>query len=357
MAIDVTKRTIDLVDEALRDIADDGVLTSTVVEKATRIARLRRDGRNLVWLTMEGRSIGDEAAKACVADEVRPYFSSEEELRGLWSDAVEAFIAERKVADPEGERMAVMTVREMEVHLGTLANLREDVRDDQRSGRDYSSIDLDIASRTAQVKQILARIRGRIHDYLSRVEQELVVGGMVSSIFEEQRIYVDQRLRDVAPEAFDQLAAAYRRHAEDDVEARSQALTSCRRALKSVSDAVYPAHATPVIGADGKERVLTDQMFVSRLLQYAFERRKGSATVDADVLRAEIAHLADRLEALKDLSSKGVHANVSTFEVNQAVIQTYLAIADIMRLRDYDAAAETVSQTVSPNRQIQPEGT
>jgi hypothetical protein len=42
--------------------------------------------------------------------------------------------------------------------------------------------------------------------------------------------------------------------------------------------------------------------------------------------------LAAKLEALNRPTSKGVHAEVSELEVNQAIIRTYLTTGDIVRL-------------------------
>jgi hypothetical protein len=44
------------------------------------------------------------------------------------------------------------------------------------------------------------------------------------------------------------------------------------------------------------------------------------------------------MDRLYDLVSKGVHTDVTEFEVNQAVIQTYLLVGDILRLADQDSA-------------------
>ena len=68
-------------------------------------------------------------------------------------------------------------------------------------------------------------------------------------------------------------------------------------------------------------------------------------TADGD-LAAWMNATPGRIDRLHDLSSKGVHADTSEFEVNQAVIQTYLLIGDILRLADGDSAvyAEQMSE-------------
>jgi hypothetical protein len=331
MAVDPQSRVLALLEEALGDLATDAP-TSAILDRAIRVARLRRDGENLVWLTMENRGVGAEAAKKRVMDEAQPYFASYEAMRACWSDVVEEFIAQRtleQVPSPgqptEGGPVIGMSIRELEVHIEALSEAAAEVVD-------LTPSRAELLTRINQLRQVLARVRNRIQDYLSRVERELVVDAMVSSIFEEQRTYVDARLREIAPSAFEQLAAAYKRRSEGDAESRAQALTSTRRALKSLADALYPPHPEPVVGADGVERTMTDSRYISRLIQYAYEQTKGDTA--GNLLRAQIEDLTSKLEALNDLASKGVHASVSVFETNQAIIQTYLTLGDLLRLGD-----------------------
>jgi hypothetical protein len=329
-----------LLDEALVDVGRD-VPTSAILDKAIRIARLRKDGRNLIWLTMEARTVGDQASKLRVVDEIRPFFSSYEELRGIWSAYTEELIEERSVVqgphrDDDRDEMLGMSVREMEAQVESLREMAEDAGRTEGLGRSELITLADgraqMILRRSQIRAMLARIRTRVHDYLATVEQELTVDAAVTSTFEALREYVDARLRDVAPTAFVQLASAQQRRNEKDPEARSQALSSCRRALKSVADATYPPKSTPEVGADGSEHQLTDDRYIARLLQFVYEKRKG--TTSAELLRAQVEALGGRLEALNDLSSKGVHAEVSTEEVDQTILETYLVIGEILRLGD-----------------------
>jgi hypothetical protein len=334
-----------LLDEALADAGGD-VPTSTILDKAIRIARLQRDGRNLIWLTMEARTLGDEASKLRVVAEVRPFFSSYEELKKVWSAYTEEVIDERSIVprrhrDDDRDEMLAMSVREMEAQVESLGEMAEDARRTEGLGRaevvTLADSRAELILRRSQIKAILARVRTRIHDYLTTVEQELAVDAAVTSAFEALREYVDARLRDVAPLAFAQLASAQQRRNDKDPEARSQALSSCRRALKSVADATYPPTSTPKIGADGREHQLTDDRYIARLLQFVYEKRKGKAS--AELLRAQVDALAGRLEALNDLSSKGVHAEVSAEEVDQTILETYLVIGEILRLGDEQSRA------------------
>jgi hypothetical protein len=49
-------------------------------------------------------------------------------------------------------------------------------------------------------------------------------------------------------------------------------------------------------------------------------------------MKVSITDTGNRVDALYDLASKGVHDEVSVEEVDQAVIQTYLLVGDLLRL-------------------------
>jgi hypothetical protein len=77
-------------------------------------------------------------------------------------------------------------------------------------------------------------------------------------------------------------------------------------------------------------------MFIARLWQYLHERIKGLTS--GELLLTQVEDIGKRLGKLNILASKGVHTNVSEFEVNQCVIQTYVVIGDILRVRDQTSA-------------------
>ena len=190
-----------------------------------------------------------------------------------------------------------------------------------------------------EARSVLARQRTAIANYLGETERQMVLEKVTvnADVFERNRAYVDERLAAVAPQALEQCVAAYRRHAEGDAEARSHALTSCRRVLKTHGQTRYPATNEKVEGIDGVERKMTDDKFITRLCQYATAKTEGSAS--REVLVSQIGALGERLDALNSLTSKGVHDGVSPAEVDQCLIQTYLTAGDILRLADGQSAA------------------
>jgi hypothetical protein len=41
-----------------------------------------------------------------------------------------------------------------------------------------------------------------------------------------------------------------------------------------------------------------------------------------------------RVAAVNELANKGVHADIGEYEVDSCVVQTYLVVADLLRIRE-----------------------
>ena len=54
----------------------------------------------------------------------------------------------------------------------------------------------------------------------------------------------------------------------------------------------------------------------------------------------EVSELGAKLGRLVNLDAKGVHADIGEHELNQCVIQTYLAVGDILRIADSDSGID-----------------
>lgn len=343
--MDIARQVLDLVQQALVDLDTPGVRLSSVIRKAIRIARLREDYENLYCLSMEMRTVNDREARQAIYLEIAPHLTREE-LANLNDRSVEAYLARRFSKNlelrgqSEEEMILGLPVPEIEARI---ENLREMIRDltvpASLGAPDYVKLEREQSAMRQRLQVVLAewiaiiqRISQSVHDYLSRTEQQLYYGKANADIFEQNRRFVHDRLYQVSPSVLEQFRSAQERLAFGGAEAGSHALTSCRRILKSVADYLYPPRTEPVTGRDGKARILTDEKYVARLWQYVYERVKGTAS--RKLIELQVEELCKRIDRLNELSSKGVHSDVSPFEVHQCVLQTYLLVGDLLRLAE-----------------------
>lgn len=346
----VLDRTLSLVQTTLDEFDSPNYKLSGVLRKAIRIARLRSDYENLWWLQEEMLADGDKEARNRIEKELLPHYSREQ-FEGTKRSILQAWLSGRSVREVDDDGTLVdkdtycsLSIPEIEEHIERLLTEADSkvpppgmhTLDLYYTEAAYSKARGVLRLSAGEFSTVLKRIEHRVHEFLSITEKQLVYGQINSDIFERNRQYVDSRLRLIAPESLDQLTAAYRRMSEGDSEAWGHALLSCRRVLKSFADKLYPARTEPIIGSDGQERSLTEEKYISRLWQFVDERVKGRTA--GDLLLAQVSDLGNRIDRVYDLASKGVHVDVSEFEVNQAVIQTYLLIGDILRLVDQDSA-------------------
>ena len=345
-------RLLSLVTDALNDLGSGKVPLSAIIQKAIRIARLRNDHDGVWWLSFELIRPEDQEAKRDVFAELSSHYTKEtakiknERIAELLLEERTAAVIVTAPGQKLGEEIIVrVSVPELEARISGLRDMVSDPNPPQTMHPfDVAAFTDELATRRLQsralilqLEGVLARVRQRVHTYLSRVEKELMFGQLNADIFERNRRYVDERLASIAPDALAQLVSAYKRVSEGDVEARTQGLLSCRRILKSLADALYPARPDPVLGADGKSRVLTDDKFVSRLWQFVWEQLGGFAS--ARLLLATVDDVGGRLDALNELACKGVHSTVSSGEAEQTLMQIYLLIGDLLRLKDQTSAA------------------
>ena len=336
-----------LLAEALTAADDAAVPVSVLARKAMRIARLRNDWENQWWLQMEMLTIDDTRAKSgkvlqtASIGNPTPHDAGRVQRNGR----PHHFTLFPRSANHGGEKLLPTGIADtearaeaIETHLGSLQlPPGSDPQHIFHQTQHTKDLTVKLNNALLQCRSVLMRQRDAIGDYLSKIETQLHFSAVTTDMFERNREYVDRRLAAVAPQVLEQFAAAYERQADGDGEARSHALLSCRRVLKSFADALYPATGAEMEGLDGNRRIMSDDGYINRLCQYAADATAGSAS--RDLIVESVEALGRKLKRLNSLSSKAVHADVSAAELDQCIMQTYLVVGDLLRLADDRSAA------------------
>jgi hypothetical protein len=349
--MNITEELLSLVHKTFDEYDQPNPKLSNIIRKAIRIARLRNDYDNLRWLRMEMTDLNDKNAVSLINKEMASHYSKEE-LKRLIQQHWEIYDEERifrgvnqnlEIID-KGSRYGG-SIPEMERSINSLARQLSNpippyIDNDPQLRNTFASSRVEQNVTFNELQAIKDKVSQRVYEFLSITEKQLIQGQLHSDIFERNRQYVDDQLRQIAPKVHEQFKEAYNRLKERNIESRSQALLLCRRILKSLADKVYPPSDKLVTGYNGNKRVLTEDKYIARLWQFVAEKSSGKTA--GKVLLAQINAFGTRIDRLYDLACKGVHADVSEFECNQCVIQTYFLIGDILRLYD-DTSAITLS--------------
>lgn len=335
-----------LVQETMDHFDAPEMTVAALVRRCQRIASLRGDGVALAWLGLESTDVQNhfenksDAKRESLAARLLSTIPGTE-ANEKWSAEYHGYITRRRL-QPEKDEASLRSVQQIEE---TVQMLREQeaaalvppplgmhTYDLGKHVSDQQKIRTSLVATRIPLDNIMARIKDRLWEFLTETEHELTFGEATAEVFDRLRAYVDRQLTTISPPALEQFQTAYRRLKDGGAEARAHALTSSRRVLKTLADELYPARSEPVMGSDGKPHTLNDAAFVNRLLQYVVEtvgKHENGA-----VVQATLEDVDARLRALNELASKGVHADVTTYEVDTCVVQTYLVVADVLRIRE-----------------------
>jgi hypothetical protein len=334
ISTDQRRRALNLVISALDRISD--TPTSQLVEDAIRVARLVGDYVSLTWLELEVRHIGSKQEKLDVSLELIQGLG-EERARAIHQAAIEHYLEERTIPDDYSSRHWGETGK---AEGSSVAEIEIKVRLGNEAIRQEADLDLTTKLHLSQqiIESILARIRTRVVRYLTREERILGLSNDADALFDDFRAETDVLLSQVCPDALEKFAAACSAFMRNEPESVNHALTSCRRLIKAVADAVYPASNQSVIGVDGKAHEMGAENYVNRIVQWISGTH--SRKTEQEVVKAALLDLHSRLTRLNDLACKGVHASVTAPETHFGLIQTYLTLGEIVRMGGKVKSAE-----------------
>lgn len=335
----------------LNKALDDSEKVSVLVQRAARIARLRHDYVNLWWLEWELVNVTREEERKFVVGEIISHLTKAQ-LTHFWKKYYELWADERRVVHLDSklnvsskEMILAKSISEIENEVGYYSKMGAEAISPQGLHsldlyyQEQSNIKLKAFARVGEnnCKNIMSRVTYRVNSYLSNVETQIAFGQIYSDIFEENQLYVNEKLAEICPDALAKFVSAYKRGRENETESWAQALTSCRRLLKSLADVLYPSTGEHIEDSKGKRRKMTEEQYISRLWQYVYEHTSSSS---GKLLQVQIQDYGNRIDSLYSLTNKGVHAEVSKFEVNQCLIQTYLIVGDLLRLKENVSAID-----------------
>lgn len=339
-----------LVQATMDQFDEPGMTVAALLRRCQRIASLRGDGVALAWLGLEATDVSNEfqglseAKRTSLAARLLKSMPSAE-ANEEWSAEYHGYIVRRRLEQGSAEA-CLLSVQQIEANVQMLRDQEAGLEDPPPGMHTYDlgkyvadrqKMHMTYTTTRIPLDNILARVKDRLWVFLTETEHELTFGEATAETFDRLRSFVDRQLTTVSPPALEQFQTAYRRLKDGGDEDRVHALTSCRRVLKTLADELYAARPEPVLGSDGRQHVLTDAAFINRLLQFVSEavgKHENGA-----VVQAALKDIDARLSALNALASKGVHADVTTYEVDTCVVQTYLVVADLLRIRERASVA------------------
>lgn len=335
-----------LLEQALDDFDTEGVSVSAIARKVQRIASLRQDAATEIWLILEMSTLEDTKLQVPALELARVRLANligaEEAVKTERSAVAGYFI--RRSMKPGGDAFDPRSIPEIENGLSRTQGVYEELVvpagltpiDTYFVAEKMDGSRAKLLPDLQRSEVMLTRIKQALHDYLLSVEADLHLGKARADVFERARSYTNGALAKHAPDALEKFLASQDSLISGSSEDFAHALTSCRRVIKALADALFPPAKNPVTDINGIERAVTDDRYKNRLLEYV--RQRVEPKRQRDIVLSIIEDLNTRLTALDGLSGKGVHGTVTANEAETCVVWTYMLAAEIMRIADGTSA-------------------
>lgn len=183
----------------------------------------------------------------------------------------------------------------------------------------------------------LSILKSQYYDYAAKWQIELLFGNTSKGIFDEYREAVDQYFTRLPAVTLQKMNAIENMIEDGNPERYAQVLTSCRRlwsdTAKYLFDEVLPDYSEKTFRTlSGKNIDISGDHFNNKL-SAVIETLQSKATSNT-LIGSNTIYLIDWLEQINSRQSAGVHSDVSRDEAIQCVIHTYIALGDILRLKN-----------------------
>ncbi len=338
-----------LIEKALEISQSSDITLRRLIELAVRVAEHLDDLETKIWLISERDALTSEESKQFKIMLIQRFGDQEARIR--WEQCIQKFISSREVSDYDAELMGLekgrclgMSVAEIEDSIIFLEEIVDTIPNRTSANlspekeREWHMMNLESSAKyklsILHRRKVLERIRRKVIDFLTTSEAKLWFAAEAESFFVGPSETIRDWLASNAPDGLEQLKIARRRLEEGELEARTHALTSLRRLIKTIADFLYPPKSDAVQCSDGKVRQLGEDQYLNRLREFA-ATRINSRTSKKLVFSA-FEDLDRRLDLAHDLACKGVHAEVTEFEVRMCFMQTYFLLGEMLVLKEND---------------------
>lgn len=311
MALVKSEHELQLAKELLDDIELSQINITTIILKASRLARLCGTEEFQVWLTYEMRGYFSDVDLSLKYMELTGRWANKKERTGYWSpiSQIEASIDSKKL------ELQSLSIPNVSGNPHALIVLRE-----------YYAKTSKISNAISIYNGIKTRVLSLLHSFIADIYYDKELEHLAESIFEKYKEEVDSLISNHARDVLQQIPSVVNRLSENEEESISQALTTIRRIIDSFADSIYaPSNGTYTIG--GITLSLGASNHLNRLNVFVHERVESKSRKDK--IRQNLSNLYGRVSA-------GVHSDVTLEEAKSLFLNCYLVLGEILHIAKID---------------------
>lgn len=179
-------------------------------------------------------------------------------------------------------------------------------------------------------EELISKVEGKLYQYILNIRNVLTYSNVVVDGISSYKNLVDNKLKDICPESIKMFISSYENLNSSNSEDWANAVHSCRRILKEVSDVLYPVPNPDFIVINGKKIKLGDENYINRIVQYISNSIDNNTT--KNIVSASLENIGNQIDAIYESANKGTHAKVTKEEAERFVIYTYMIIGDVLSL-------------------------
>ncbi|MCX5991521.1 MAG: hypothetical protein NTZ04_04215 [Chloroflexi bacterium] len=327
--MDKAESALQLSEEVLTGIETESINTSTVALRCLRLARLISDTAAIEWFQYETTGYPQTPDKRAENHAFTVACAHGRELIST--------------ADGEQQIFPELSI-ELEANIQTLQNAVGTMTTQGVSVTGDSSLSamrelmLNVvtyteASRKAiqKAQRLLAILRGKYYDYALSINLELKFSQRAEEIFRSYRLSVDKLLAKLAPESLKKLDAVYERLSSTHPESWVQAVTSCRRVVQEVSDALFTGSKEGTYETkSGKVLDISGDHYLNRL--FASVDILSSSSTSRRLVGSNVLYVVDLIDNLHNVLNRGIHDlddKLTYEEARAAILHTYMLLGDV----------------------------
>lgn len=295
-----------LSEDLLADIELNRTEASQIVMKAARLARLTEDEDASEWL----------------GHELSGY-------RGVRLDRKYMTDTTRWTNNKEGEEHWI-SIGELSALIKALEGQQSSLSSVSLSGdalipaqRQHISAIHETAQQLSNYSAAVSSVVTQVYQFTTKIHYGILFGETQETFFATIRHEVDSQLASLVGDHLKKIESITERLRAGDVEAISHSMTTCRRLIDTVANALFPARQEPFMVGE-VELAVKENHVLNRLQAHAFTC--GAHKDRRDRLRRTLADIYSR-------TSSGVHATVSIDEARYVFIQTYITLGELLALR------------------------
>jgi hypothetical protein len=314
-----------LSEEILQNIELEEIPLQTAIQKNLRLARLINDMEAVEWLReeMKGFSRTDEDKLTNIAwksanKSNRVFFNKDTNDERAFTESVSVMEA---TIEALKERMKVSN--DPNISISSASTINPHTPQGNRYERQA------IADNIRKLTEKIEKVRASIYDYTTNINYELKFSDITEDIFTKRRLFVDEKLAEISPEAVRRFVSVHDNLRSNNSEDWANAVHSCRRILKDIADELFPPQSEPIMVGDKPIKVGEEQV-INRLIQYV--NSKSQSERFKELVGSHLKYIGERLDSVYGAANKGTHAEVSLDEAERYIIFTYLLIGDLLAL-------------------------